>query len=61
LILKTPSSQWLDGLLQHPATRDYLGERLGPTAAIIPDVMLGPFRRALAALGLALEVESRDG
>jgi hypothetical protein len=61
LILKTPSSQWLDGLLQHPTTRDYLGERLGPTAAIIPDVMLGPFRRALAALGLALEAESRDG
>ncbi len=37
LILRAPSMQWLDGLMQHPATRDYMGERLGPTAVIIPE------------------------
>ncbi|MEA2630215.1 MAG: hypothetical protein QOE66_434 [Chloroflexota bacterium] len=55
LILQAPSAQWLDGLLQHPATRDYLGERLGPTAVIIPDSLLEPFRRALEGLGLSLD------
>jgi hypothetical protein len=59
LILHTPSAQWLDGLLQHPATRDYLGERLGPTTAIIPDELLEGFRRALSGLGLFLEIEPR--
>jgi hypothetical protein len=59
LVLQVPSAQWLDGLLQHPATRDYLGERLGPTTVIIPDELIVPFRRALEGLGLGLEVEAR--
>jgi hypothetical protein len=56
LVLRAPSAQWLDGLVQHPATRDFLGERLGPTAVIIPDAALGAFRRALEGLGLALDL-----
>jgi hypothetical protein len=59
LILHAPSAQWLDGLLQHPATRSHLGERLGPTTAIIPDESLEAFRLALTGLGLFLEVEPR--
>jgi hypothetical protein len=59
LVLQVPSAQWLEGLLQHPATRDYLGQRLGPTTIIIPDERLAPFRRALEGLGLRLEVEVR--
>jgi hypothetical protein len=59
LILHAPSAQWLDGLLQHPATCDYLGERLGPTTAVIPDELLDAFRKALTSLGLFLEVEAR--
>jgi hypothetical protein len=60
LILQAPSAQWLDGLLQHPATRPHLGPRLGPTTAIIPDLAVAPFRRALESLGLALEIEPRE-
>ena len=59
LILHAPSAQWLDGLLQHPATCDHLGERLGPTTAVIPDESLEAFRHALTGLGLFLEVEPR--
>ncbi len=59
LVLHAPSAQWLDGLLQHPATCNHLGERLGPTTAVIPDESLEAFRRALKDLGLFLEVEPR--
>jgi hypothetical protein len=57
LVLQVPKAYWLDGLLQHPATRDYLGQRLGPTTVIIEGERLAPFRLALESLGLALEVE----
>ncbi len=59
LILHAPSAQWLDGLLQHPATSAHLGERLGPTTAVVPDESLEAFRRALTGLGLSLDVEPR--
>jgi hypothetical protein len=54
LLLHTPSADLLDGLLQHPATGFYLGDRLGPTTVVVPDESLDAFRRALAALGLVL-------
>jgi hypothetical protein len=56
LILEAPAEHWIDGLLQHPATRDLLGPRLGPTTVIIPDESLKSFRRALEVLGLSLDV-----
>ena len=37
LVLELPDAGLLDGLLQHPATRPWLGERLGPTAVVIPE------------------------
>ena len=55
LILHAPTPEVLDGLAQHPGTRPYLGDRLGPTAVVIPDELLGPFRKALEDLGLALD------
>jgi len=54
VVMTTPTPELLDGLLQHPATGNYLGDRLGPTTAIIPDDAVEPLGRALAALGLAL-------
>jgi hypothetical protein len=60
LVLQVPSSHWLDGLLQHPTTREYLGERLGPTTVIIADLALVPFRAALERLGLTLNLEPGD-
>ena len=53
-VLTSPTVDLLDGLLQHPSTRHFLGERLGPTAVIVPDDRLEPLRKALAAFGLDL-------
>ena len=36
IVLTSPTSDLLDGLLQHPATRDYFGTRLGPTVVVVP-------------------------
>ena len=57
LVLHAPSAETLDGLAQHPETRDLLGDRLGPTSVVIPDASLGPLRLALERLGLGLDVE----
>jgi hypothetical protein len=59
LVLRTPTAEVLDGLAQHPETRDLLGDRLGPTAAVIPDPAMAAFRRALGRLGLSLGEEER--
>jgi hypothetical protein len=61
LLLRAPTAELLDGLAQHPDTRDLLGERLGPTAVVVPDASVEPLRRALAGLGLALPDPSEDG
>lgn len=60
LVLHTPSAELLDGLIQHPDTRSYLGQRLGPTAVIIPDEAFEPLRRVLQDFGLSLAEPSRD-
>ena len=57
LVVRVPSAEVLDGLLQHPETRDLLGERLGPTAVVIPEPALAPLRLALAGLKLRLDTE----
>jgi hypothetical protein len=61
LLLRAPTAELLDGLAQHPDTRDLLGERLGPTTAVVPDASVEPLRHALAGLGLALPDPSEDG
>jgi hypothetical protein len=53
LIMTTPTTEVLDGLLQHPETRGLLGTRLGPTTVIVPDEAIEGLRRALTSLGLA--------
>ena len=54
LVLHTPTAELLDGLAQHPATRNLLGDRLGPTSVVIPDETLIAFRQAVARLGLKI-------
>jgi hypothetical protein len=54
IVLDAPTADLLDGLLQHPSTRNYLGDRLGPTSAIVPEESVERLRRALAAFGLGL-------
>ncbi len=55
LVLHAPSAETLDGLAQHPETRDLLGDRLGPTSIVIPDMLFDLFREALERLGLSLD------
>src|SRR5205823_3919377 len=57
LVLHGPSAELLDGLLQHPATRPFLGDRLGPTAVAMADVHLEALRAVLNDLGVELELE----
>ncbi|MDB5349694.1 MAG: hypothetical protein JWN86_941 [Planctomycetota bacterium] len=55
IILTSPTTDLLDGLLQHPATRDFLGMRIGPTTVVVPDALLESLRKALADFGLHLD------
>jgi hypothetical protein len=57
LVLSTPSEDLLDGLFQHPETRDYLGTRLGPTAVVVAETLLPSLREAARRLGLTLAGE----
>ena len=56
-VLHAPNSEILDGLLQHPATRPLLGERLGPTAVVVRSSEPETLREALESLGFAFRVD----
>jgi hypothetical protein len=55
LVLTAPSEEILDGLVQHPETRNHLGVRLGPTSVVVPEGALDELRAALEQLGLSLD------
>lgn len=61
LVLHTPSAEILDGLLQHPETHKFLGDRLGATAVIVPDENAQALEAALSTLGFALEAVASSG
>ncbi len=52
LVLSVPSESLLDGLLQHPDTSPYLGDRLGPTAVVVIETLWPRLREVLDSLGL---------
>ncbi|MFO0888649.1 MAG: hypothetical protein U0790_05810 [Isosphaeraceae bacterium] len=54
LVLTTPTEELADGLLQHPETRELLGERLGPTTVAVPEQNFDRLRPVLEGLGLRL-------
>ncbi|CAN5902915.1 hypothetical protein BH23PLA1_BH23PLA1_11900 [soil metagenome] len=56
LVLTTPTAEILDGLIQHPATRDHLGARLGPNDAIVLEPGVDALRDALKTLGLDIDL-----
>jgi hypothetical protein len=60
IVMTAPSAELLDGLFQHPSTGPHLGDRLGPTTAIVPDEDFESLRRALAELGLAMNEPTRS-
>jgi hypothetical protein len=57
LVLHGPSAELIDGVLQHPATRPYLGDRLGPTTVAMADEHLEVLRTVLNDLGVELDLE----
>jgi len=57
LVLDLPSVELLDGLLQHPVSSPWLGDRLGPKSVVIADDHLAPLQKALQELGIHLEAE----
>jgi hypothetical protein len=52
LVLHVPSEETADGLMQWPATRALIEERLGPTALAVAEENAERLRQQLAALGL---------
>jgi hypothetical protein len=54
LVLRLPAPEVADGLLQWPATRHLIAERLGPTTVTIAPEHLAPLRLALQEAGLTL-------
>ena len=52
LVLFTPSIEVADGLLQHPDTREFLAERLGPTAVAVPEDQIVQLQEVLKKLGI---------
>ena len=57
LVLSTSGTDLADGLLQHPATCNLVGQRLGPTALSVPEDQLDELVKALALLRYKLEIE----
>lgn len=56
LVLEAPSNELLDGVLQHPLTRGWVGDRLGPTAVDVPEENVEQLRAALKTLGVEVEI-----
>ncbi len=54
LLLQAPSSELIDGLQEHPATREFFGDRLGPTTiALVEKSNIPALREALKTVGLS--------
>jgi len=56
LVLDVPSAELLDGVLQHPLTRPWLGDRLGPVSVEVSEENVDQLRAALSELGVAVEI-----
>ena len=54
LVLTTPTEDLADGLLQHPATCELVGERLGPTTLVVAETNLESLASVLDELALKL-------
>ena len=57
VVLRVREAEILDTLQNNAKTRPFIGERLGPLAAVLRSEAWESFRRATAQLGLLLEVE----
>lgn len=55
LLVRFPTPEVADGVMQWPETRHLVAERLGPTAVVVADENLDALRAALAEVGVILE------
>jgi hypothetical protein len=60
-VLRVRAPELLDGLAQHPATRELIAERLGPRAAAVRAADLEALRARLDELGLGSELRADPG
>ncbi len=51
-VVRFPTPDVTDGVMQWPETRELIAERLGPTAVVVEDDQLGALRRVLAEIGV---------
>jgi hypothetical protein len=61
LVLHVASSELADGLMQWPATRGLIHDRLGPTTLAVDEDNVDPLRSKLRELGIALQVLDLQG
>jgi hypothetical protein len=54
-ILNVPTPELADGLLQWPATRALIADRLGPTALVVPEEHIEELRQRLQTAGVKLQ------
>jgi hypothetical protein len=52
LVVKLPTVELTDGVMQWPATRALIAERLGPLAVVVDEEKFAAFQAALAELGV---------
>jgi hypothetical protein len=57
LVVKLPTVEIADGVMQWPATRALVAERLGPLAVVVAEENLEAFRAALAEVGVNVSGE----
>lgn len=53
-VVRLPSEEFADGLMQWPSTAELVRERLGPTAVVVGEDQLAGLRELLAGLGIEL-------
>jgi hypothetical protein len=53
-VLNVPAEELADGLMQWPATRALIVERLGPTSLVVAEESVGVLRERLQELGVSI-------
>ena len=55
LVLQTPTAAVADGILQHPATRQHIVRRIGPTSLAVSPESFDALKDALQEMGVEIK------
>jgi Helicase conserved C-terminal domain len=58
IVLQTATAAVADGILQHPATKQHIGHRIGPTALVVAADKYEPLKQALLEMGIEVNGEA---